>query len=184
MLLLLLLLLLHMTPEVLPEAREAHHKLYRDVLRPKQLSKFFRKFWKFCEIADLPRLVLFCINEFLNSFFTNGENKSLSRSQDQKFVKIWIKNHQIFLPKVEKICNFMKFRKKINNSILAFCQHFLHEIASTRWVFTRFTRFHSKPQFSLMISIINSPNLCGKPPTLLRDSGSKNLIFCSKSAFL
>ena len=46
------------------------------------------------------------------------------------------------------------------------------------------TRFHSKPQFSLMISIINSPNLYGKPPTPLRDLGSKNLIFFSKSAFL
>ena len=35
-----------------------------------------------------------------------------------------------------------------------------------------------------MISIINSPYLCGKPPSLLRDSGSKNPIFSWKSAFL
>ena len=35
-----------------------------------------------------------------------------------------------------------------------------------------------------MISIINSPYCYGKPPSLLRDSGSKNPIFSSKSAFL
>ena len=134
MLLLLLLLLLHMTPEVLPEAREAHHKLYLDVLRPKQLSKFFRKFWKFCEIADLPRLFLFCINEFLNSFFTNNENKALSRSQDQKFVKFESKIIKYFYPKSKKIATSWNFGGKNNNSILVFCQHFLHEIASTRWI--------------------------------------------------
>ena len=50
-------------------------------------------------------------------------------------------------------------------------------------IFTEIIRFHQNPRFSLMISIINSRHLCGKPPTLLRDSGSKNPLFFSKSAF-
>ena len=47
-----------------------------------------------------------------------------------------------------------------------------------------FTQIRSNTSFPLMISIINSPCLYGKPPSLLRDSGSKNPIFSSKSAFL
>ena len=47
-----------------------------------------------------------------------------------------------------------------------------------------FTQIRSNTSFPLMISIINSPYLCGKPPSLLRDLRSKNPIFSSKSAFL
>ena len=47
-----------------------------------------------------------------------------------------------------------------------------------------FTQIRSNTSFPLMISIINSPYLYGKPPSLLRDSGSKNPIFSWKSAFL
>ena len=43
-----------------------------------------------------------------------------------------------------------------------------------------FTRFHS---FSLFLRRIKPRYLCGKPPTLLRDSGSKNPLFSWKSAF-
>ena len=44
-----------------------------------------------------------------------------------------------------------------------------------------FTRFRSNHQFSLVFSIRNSPHLYGKPPTLLRDSGSKKPIFSIKT---
>ena len=43
--------------------------------------------------------------------------------------------------------------------------------------FTNSTQIHSKPQFSLGISIMKLRHLYGKPPTLLRDSGSKSPIF-------
>ena len=50
--------------------------------------------------------------------------------------------------------------------------------------YPRFHDFHSNPEFSLIIPIINSQHLYGKPPTLLRDLGSKNHQFWSESMFL
>ena len=50
--------------------------------------------------------------------------------------------------------------------------------------YPRFHDFHSNRQFSLIIPIINSQHLYGKPPTLLRDLGSKNHQFWSESMFL
>ena len=50
--------------------------------------------------------------------------------------------------------------------------------------FVIFTQIDSNASFSLVISIINSRHLYGKPPGPLRVSGPKNPIFCSEWAFL
>ena len=50
--------------------------------------------------------------------------------------------------------------------------------------FAIITQIHSSASFLLLISVINSRHWYGKPPTLLRDLGAKNQLFCSKSTFL
>ena len=50
--------------------------------------------------------------------------------------------------------------------------------------FAIITQIHSSASFLLVISVINSRHWYGKPPTLLRDLGPKNQLFCLKSAFL
>ena len=68
-LVLLLLLLLHMTPNDLSGAPGAHQSLQLDELKRFMPSKKFRQKSIFLKIAILSRLVLLCIDKFLNSFF-------------------------------------------------------------------------------------------------------------------
>ena len=49
--------------------------------------------------------------------------------------------------------------------------------------FTNFTQIISFHSFSLFFKRYTARQLYGKPPTLLRDSGSKNPLFFSKSTF-
>ena len=69
LLVLLLLLLLHMTPNNLSGAPGAHQSLQLDELKRFMPSKKFRQKSIFPIIAILCRLILLCIDKFLDSFF-------------------------------------------------------------------------------------------------------------------
>ena len=95
-------------------------------------------------------------------------------SKQTKLKKECIKIHRKTWPKIKK-----------NHKNLDFHQR--EQKVDFTWFYSillDFTQICSNTSFPLMISIINSPYLCGKPPRPLRDLRSKNLIFSSKSAFL
>ena len=128
------------------------------------------------KIAILQKSLKFRIDEFFHSLFTSGEYKPQTRCSNSKFPEIFEKFKKISTGKMRK----MQFSRTF--SLQIFCE-FCDESFTISLILTIFTQIHSNHQIYLMISIINSQHLYGKPPTLLRDLGSKNPDFFSKSAF-
>ena len=115
---------------------------------------------------------------------------SVRKGKKQKWKKKIIDKKSNFKEGNGYYWNFQLFSNfnQIFLEFFTFCQEFEQQSQpaskSNMMKYPRFHDFHSNRQFSLIISIINSQHLYGKPPTLLRDLGSKNHKFWSESMFL
>ena len=89
-------------PDDLSGAPGAHQSLQLDELKRFMPPKNFRQKSIFPKIAILSRLVLLCIDEFLDSFFEDGEYTPQSRCKTFQFPEIRRKKYLKICRKIRK----------------------------------------------------------------------------------